>query len=198
MNAFIRSAVPGNSGDVKNGLWCNPEGSLAFYPLGCSVVVRNLTCEGGQQKFLTGHTYPIGCVCLSASGNYLATGETSSVGSKVQVIIWDARSLAAVGQYVLHHASVAAIAVSPDDRYAASAGGADDGTVLVWDIQAASPVCGKSRLDGVDSTWQDTRISSKGLMGGVGGISRHNGGTAWQHPVQVLLLHTCQHLLKFV
>jgi len=35
---------------------------------------------------------------------------------------------------VLHHADVAAVAISPSDKFVVSAGGNDDPTVLVWDI----------------------------------------------------------------
>ncbi len=35
---------------------------------------------------------------------------------------------------MLHHADVAAVAISPSDKFVVSAGGKDDPTVLVWDI----------------------------------------------------------------
>ena len=44
---------------------------------------------------------------------------------------------------MLHHAAVAAIGISPNDRYVASAGGIDDPTILIWDIDAKSPICGE-------------------------------------------------------
>jgi len=64
--------------------------------------------------------------------------------SKVQVIIWDTRSKSNVGSHLLHHASVAAIGISPNDRFVASAGGQDDPSILIWDIDAKTPVCGKT------------------------------------------------------
>ena len=63
---------------------------------------------------------------------------------QVQVIIWDTASLTNVGSHLLHHASVAAIGISPNDRFVASAGGRDDPTILIWDIDAKSPICGRN------------------------------------------------------
>lgn len=65
---------------------------------------------------------------------------------QVQVIVWSTLDLKAIGDYVLHHADVAAVAISPTDKYVVSAGGKDDPTVLVWDIQTRSPLCGKKWL----------------------------------------------------
>ena len=62
---------------------------------------------------------------------------------QVQVIVWDAHELTAVGDHLLHHASVGAIGISPNDQYVASAGGPDDSTVLVWHIPTKTPLCSK-------------------------------------------------------
>ena len=69
-------------GKVRNGLLCSPDGLRAFYPLGSSIVARTIG-GSGKQTFLTGHTYPSGCIDISKSGNYLVSGETSNVGTKV-------------------------------------------------------------------------------------------------------------------
>ena len=69
-------------GKVQNGLLCSPDGLRAFYPLGSSLVARTIG-GNGKQTFMTGHTYPIGCIAISPSGNFLASGETSNVGTKV-------------------------------------------------------------------------------------------------------------------
>ena len=71
-------------GTIKNGLRCDPSGSKAYYPLGSSVTVRHVAAGGGQE-FLTGHTHPIGCLALSNSGKFLATGEKHMIGSKVLI-----------------------------------------------------------------------------------------------------------------
>lgn len=52
---------------------------------------------------------------------------------------------------------MAAIGISPNDRFVASAGGQDDPTILIWDIKANSPICGKKTIFFVsqgDQIWQ--------------------------------------------
>ena len=122
MPLSLVSAI-GFSGKIQNGLLVDSIRSLAYYPMGSSVVIWPFDKPNdGQKSFLTGHTYLIGAIALSDSGNYLATGETDVVGTKVQVIIWDTVRLTNVGSHLLHHASVAAIGISPNDKYVASAG----------------------------------------------------------------------------
>ena len=59
------------------------------------------------------------------------------------MIVWNAKELTSLGDYVLHHANVAAVAISPNDMYVVSAGGKDDPTVLGWDIASRTPLCGE-------------------------------------------------------
>ncbi len=66
-----------------------------------------------------------------------------SMINQVQVIVWNAHELKSIGDYVLHHANVAAVGISPNDVYVVSAGGKDDPTVLVWDIATRTPLCGE-------------------------------------------------------
>ena len=65
----------------------------------------------------------------------------------MQVIVWSTSSKANVGSHLLHHASVAAIGISPNDRFVASAGGQDDPSILIWDIEAKTPICGKNQKE---------------------------------------------------
>ena len=59
------------------------------------------------------------------------------------MIIWDTTSQKNAGSHLLHHACVAAIGISPNDRFVASAGGQDDPTILIWDIDAKAAICGR-------------------------------------------------------
>jgi hypothetical protein len=43
------------------------------------------------QTFLTGHTYPVNCIDISKSGNYLVSGEASNVGTKVRDPVFKGR-----------------------------------------------------------------------------------------------------------
>ena len=42
---------------------------------------------------------------------------------------------------------MAAIGISPNDRFVASAGGQDDPSILIWDIEAKTPICGKNQKE---------------------------------------------------
>ena len=62
------------------------------------------------------------------------------------MIIWDTSTLSEVGRHRLHHASVAAVAVSPTDTIVVSAGGAD-ADFVVWDLAVAkTPLCGRHSI----------------------------------------------------
>ena len=59
------------------------------------------------------------------------------------MIIWETSTLSEIGRHRLHHASVAAVAVSPSDALVVSAGGMD-ADYVVWDLaDTKSPLCGK-------------------------------------------------------
>jgi WD40 repeat protein len=145
MPLSLVSAI-GFSGKIQNGLLVDSIRSLAYYPMGSSVVIWPFDKPNdGQKSFLTGHTYLIGAIALSDSGNYLATGETDVVGTKVQVIIWDTVRLTNVGSHLLHHASVAAIGISPNDKYVASAGKFKINQIILVSIALLLSIC-KSKI----------------------------------------------------
>ena len=73
------------SGNVVNGMVSDPDQERVFYPLGSSIVMRDVK-DGGRQEFLTGHTYKIGCLAISKSGNFLASGESHEIGAKVSCL----------------------------------------------------------------------------------------------------------------
>ena len=59
------------------------------------------------------------------------------------MIIWETATLSEIGRHCLHHASVAAVAVSPSDALVVSAGGMD-ADYVVWDLaDTKCPLCGK-------------------------------------------------------
>ncbi len=70
------------AGKVPNGLKWHPDGSHIVYPLGSTVVVKNLT--DGTQTFLTGHTDLVTCVALSKCGRYIASGQKTNMGFRVR------------------------------------------------------------------------------------------------------------------
>ena len=75
------SPLPGN---ILNGLQWHPDGVHVLYPLGSSVVVKNL--KSGNQTFLTGHTDVVTCVALSKDGKTVASGQRVDMGVKVRMM----------------------------------------------------------------------------------------------------------------
>lgn len=67
-------AVVGYEGSVPQGLIFHPDGRHLIYPLGSTVVIRDLA-SSHSQRFLHGHKDRISCVALSPSGRYLASGQ---------------------------------------------------------------------------------------------------------------------------
>lgn len=69
------------AGHVASGLICHPDNKHLLYPLGCTVVIQDLASK--KQTFLHGHTNNVSCVVVSRSGNYVASGQVTFMGFKV-------------------------------------------------------------------------------------------------------------------
>lgn len=63
----------------------SPCGKYIVYPLGSFVVLKNVVTE--KEAFFDGHTNEVSCVCLSADGNRMASGQINLMGVKVRFII---------------------------------------------------------------------------------------------------------------
>ena len=74
--------------------------------------------------------FPISCVYLSESGQYLATGETARLGVRAVVACWRVSDWSRVGDHQTHHAGVAALSIAPDDSHLVSLGCQDDQVLL--------------------------------------------------------------------
>jgi cilia- and flagella-associated protein 52 len=68
---------------VINGLTLHPDNEHILYPLGSSVVVRNVVQR--TQTYLRGHDNDITVVAVSPSGKYIATGQKTFAGFQVAV-----------------------------------------------------------------------------------------------------------------
>lgn len=68
-------------GKVNQGLLKHPDGKHVLYPLGSTVVIKNL--ETGEQSFLKGHTNFITCLSVSPSGKFVASGQCTHMGYQV-------------------------------------------------------------------------------------------------------------------
>jgi cilia- and flagella-associated protein 52 len=67
---------------VPSGLKWHPDGEHLIYPLGSSVIIKNIVT--GAQTFLSGHTSDVTCVALSRCGRYIASGQRTEMGNKVR------------------------------------------------------------------------------------------------------------------
>ena len=70
-----------HSGRVPHGLKLHPDRVHMIYPLGCNLVIENLQTR--QQEFLLGHNNNISCVTISNNGKYIASGQVTFMGFKV-------------------------------------------------------------------------------------------------------------------
>lgn len=59
--------------------------------------------------------------------NIVASGQSTHMGFKADVIVWDYRKRALYCSLVLHKVKVEALSFSPDEKYLVTLGGQDDG-----------------------------------------------------------------------
>ena len=111
-------------GSVPGGLVAHPDGKHIIYPLGCTLIVKDVSTH--KQSFLSGHSNNISCLACSPSGVYLASGQVTHMGFKANVIIWSFHDRKLYCRLSLHKVKVQAVAFSPNDKYLATLGGRDD------------------------------------------------------------------------
>lgn len=143
--------VIGFDGTVPSGLAIHPSRQHIIYPLGSTLVIKNLLETGksgstakDSSRFLRGHTGAISCVAISKSGKYVASGQHIHMGFRAPIIIWDFESGNIIHKLDLHKVKVQSLAFSQDEKYLLSVGGEDDGNIAVWDIQSGKAICGTS------------------------------------------------------
>jgi WD40 repeat protein len=141
-------ATIGFEGRVRDGLVYHPNGKFVLYPLGATIVVKNI--RTGHQDFLDGHTNAVSCLALSHDGKKLASGQVADSGFTAEVIIWDldvafngddaavpgeVGALAKIHTLSLHMVSVVDVAFNCNDTQLATLGGDEDGNRLaLWDV----------------------------------------------------------------
>lgn len=112
-------------GNVPGGLLVHPDKNHLIYPLGNTIVIKNLGTN--CQEFLSGHTHNVSCVAVSKIGCFVASGQSTHMGFKADVIVWDYKERSLYCRLVLHKVKVEALAFSPNEKYLATLGGQDDG-----------------------------------------------------------------------
>ncbi|XP_043924725.1 cilia- and flagella-associated protein 52 [Protopterus annectens] len=135
-------SVIGFNGQVPSGLIVHPDREALIYPLGCTVIIQNISSR--MQYFLHGHTNNVSCVAVSKSGQYVASGQVIYLGFRADIIIWDYKKREMYARLSLHKAKVEALAFSPNDMYLISLGGQDDGSAVMWNIASKEAICGSS------------------------------------------------------
>ncbi|KAL0481478.1 flagella-associated protein 52 [Acrasis kona] len=134
------STVIGFGGQVPSGMHLHPSGSHLIYPLGSTMVIREV--KSNKCQFLHGHNGAITCVAMSNSGRYIASGNSTHMGFKADVILWDFKTKTMVHRMSLHKVKVQCLSFSNDEKYLVSVGGQDDNNVTVWDLEVGKPICG--------------------------------------------------------
>jgi len=134
-------AVIGFSGEVPAGLIVHPSNKFVLYPLGSTVVIRDLGAQQSQ-RFLRGHSDAVSCIAVSPSGRYVASGQVTYMGFQADAIIWDFETGEVVHRLNLHKVKVERVAFSPNEQFLATLGGQDDNNLVIWDVESGTAICG--------------------------------------------------------
>lgn len=128
------------TGKVIDGLILHPDNEHIMFPLGTTIVIRNIITR--TQQFLRGHDNDISVLRVSNSGKYVASGQVTHMGFQAEIIIWDFESLQILHRLKLHKVLIQSLSFSHNEQYLASVGGRDDGTLVVWDVETGKALCG--------------------------------------------------------
>jgi WD40 repeat protein len=163
-NELELSAVIGFKGTVPQGLILHPDNEHLIFPLGCTVVVRNLMQK--TQSFLQGHDNQVNCIAVSSSGALLASGQKTFMGFPADVIVWDFGQRCEIHRLSLHKVAVASLSFSFNELYLATLGGQDDNSLVVWDLSNGCAICGTPAATDTAHTVQFYRQSDAKLVTG--------------------------------
>ncbi|XP_030062176.1 cilia- and flagella-associated protein 52 [Microcaecilia unicolor] len=133
-------SIIGYNGDIPCGLICHPDRDHLVYPLGCTVIIQNISTH--KQCFLQAHTNNVSCVAVSVSGKYIASGQVTYMGFKADINLWDYAKKQLLATLTIHKVKVQALSFSPNDLYLLSLGGIDDGSVILWNVAKREAICG--------------------------------------------------------
>lgn len=167
------SAVIGFKGTVPSGLILHPDNEHLIFPLGCTVVVRNLIQK--TQAFLQGHDNQVSCITVSKSGRLLASGQKTFMGFTADVIVWDFGQRCEIHRLSLHKVAVTSLSFSFNELYLATLGGQDDNSLVVWNLCDGSAICGTPAATDTANCVQFYRNSDAMLVSG-----GNNHVTVWQ------------------
>jgi len=134
-------AVIGFNGRIRNGLQVHPDRQHLIYPLGCAVVIEDISSS--KTEILWGHTDEVVCIAVSnKGGELLASGQKTHMGFHASAIVWEYGRRCILYRLELHKVNIQALVFSPNDLYLASLGGFDDGSVVIWNMKSGDAICG--------------------------------------------------------
>jgi WD40 repeat protein len=135
-------AVIGFGGQVPAGLHYHPNKTHLIYSLGSTLVIKKIGSSSDKSVFLQEHNGPITCISVSKSGKYIASGQSTHMGFKADIIIWDFEEKKMMHRMTLHKVKVQSLCFSHDEKYLVSIGGQDDNNLTIWDVQTGKAICG--------------------------------------------------------
>jgi len=136
-------AVIGFAGNVNGGMILHPDDQRLIYPLGSTIVIKQIL--ENTQRFLQrgGHDSSVSCLTLDREGKLLATGQVTHMGFEAAVLVWDLETGDVKHRLKLHKGKVQSLDFSPNGKYLASLGGEDDNKIVVWNLESGGdPICG--------------------------------------------------------
>lgn len=134
--------INGFDGSVPAGLIVHPDNCHLLYPLGCNVIIENLSNQ--KQCILSEHTNDVTCLTVDPSGKFLASGQKTFMGFKADIVVWDYETKKVVFKESLHKVKVQGIAFTADSNFLITLGGRDDGAVVVWHLGKKIALCGEA------------------------------------------------------
>jgi len=137
-------AVIGFAGTVNGGLVLHPDDKRLIYPLGSTIVIKQILED--TQKFLQkdGHDKAVSCLTLDHEGKRLASGQQTHMGFPAVVIVWDVESGKVLHRLSLHKGKVQCVAFSPSGKFLATLGGEDDNKIAIWNLETGASICGST------------------------------------------------------
>ena len=130
----------GFSGTTRGGLHVHPSGETVIYAQGGCVLIASLK-DAHEQAFLRGHDDAVSCIDVSASGRFIASGQS---GDNADVVVWDYESRAEVYRFQEHDGGVSIVTFSADERFLLTVG--RDKKMVVWDMQTGNIVSRSGKL----------------------------------------------------
>ena len=157
MGVLPLESVIGFDGKVNGGLVLHPDGRTLIYPLGATVVVKELG-DTFAQTFLQGHTDEVSCLTVSPTA---ASSPPVSSHPRLQ------RGHNRLGYgdkegcvpHVPHKVKVQDLA-PPCGTYLASLGGQDDNSLVIWDVHSGNAIRNPCRPDQVPELFQRGQLQA--------------------------------------